>query len=233
MTKNLIIWDWNGTLLDDTALCVRAINAVLQRFDKPQVSIAQFQEHYTIPMIATYEALGFTLDEIMTSRLEIWQLWRSVYDAASTEIPLRSGAQEALTALRRHGVRNVVLSNHLLEDINAHAARLGINEHFSAVLANTDLEATTMNRRAKSDRLREYMERERSSGAVVVGDTVEEIEIGRALGQTTIALTGGTCSQNRLESAKPDFLIHDLGEMPAIVDKVFQTQGHLRMRASP
>ena len=32
MRPELILWDWNGTLLDDVELCENALNRLLQRY---------------------------------------------------------------------------------------------------------------------------------------------------------------------------------------------------------
>ena len=36
MRPELILWDWNGTLLDDVELCENALNRLLQRYGYPQ-----------------------------------------------------------------------------------------------------------------------------------------------------------------------------------------------------
>ena len=36
MRPELILWDWNGTLLDDVELCVDALNRLLQSYGYPQ-----------------------------------------------------------------------------------------------------------------------------------------------------------------------------------------------------
>ena len=36
MCPELILWDWNGTLLDDVDLCVDALNRLLAGFGYPQ-----------------------------------------------------------------------------------------------------------------------------------------------------------------------------------------------------
>lgn len=50
-----------------------------------------------------------------------------------------------------------------------------------------------------------------------IGDTREEVEIGKELGFKTVALTGGNNSTKILRSAKPDFLIHSLVELKEIL----------------
>lgn len=36
MKPSLVLWDWNGTLLDDVALCVDALNRLLRIYHYPQ-----------------------------------------------------------------------------------------------------------------------------------------------------------------------------------------------------
>ena len=62
---------------------------------------------------------------------------------------------------------------------------------------------------------------------MIVGDTEEEIEIGRELGLVTIAITDGMCSTSRLRSMKPDFLIDTLAPIPAIARRIFGKRGKL------
>ena len=38
-----IVWDWNGTLLDDTWLCLDIMNRQLQNINKPAISYDEYQ----------------------------------------------------------------------------------------------------------------------------------------------------------------------------------------------
>ena len=49
-----IIWDWNGTLLDDAWLCVDVINGVLSRRNMSTISLRQYQELFNFPVIDYY-----------------------------------------------------------------------------------------------------------------------------------------------------------------------------------
>jgi len=53
---------------------------------------------------------------------------------------------------------------------------------------------------------------------IIVGDSLEEIEIGKNLGIKTVAITNGYVSTARLKAAKPDFLINTLTELIDIVE---------------
>ncbi len=55
---------------------------------------------------------------------------------------------------------------------------------------------------------------------VIVGDTLEEIEIAKNFGCYAVAITGGHNSTSRLKAMKPDFLLHNLSELKKIIVKL-------------
>ena len=58
-----IIWDWNGTLLDDAKLCVDIMNVVLSRRNMPVISLRQYQELFDFPVVDYYVKLGFDFEK--------------------------------------------------------------------------------------------------------------------------------------------------------------------------
>jgi phosphoglycolate phosphatase len=73
----------------------------------------------------------------------------------------------------------------------------------------------------KGERLRRYIEAKNldASNALIIGDTVEEIEIARELGMGCIAITGGVNSESRLREKSPDHIIHSLQELKPILQE--------------
>ena len=54
-----IIWDWNGTLLNDIAICIEAMNLLLIERNLPLLSIKKYKSIFTFPVKTYYEKLGF------------------------------------------------------------------------------------------------------------------------------------------------------------------------------
>ena len=54
-----LIWDWNGTLLDDAWLCIRTMNRVLARRNLPDLTAQRYQEIFGFPVIDYYRQLPF------------------------------------------------------------------------------------------------------------------------------------------------------------------------------
>ena len=51
MNYNHIVWDWNGTLLDDRWLCIEAINFVLKSREMRLVSTKEYRDLFCFPVI--------------------------------------------------------------------------------------------------------------------------------------------------------------------------------------
>ena len=58
-----IIWDWNGTLLNDTSLCTQILNASLRKRDIPEITVQQYKEKFLFPIKTFYESIGFDFDK--------------------------------------------------------------------------------------------------------------------------------------------------------------------------
>jgi len=56
---NNIIWDWNGTMLNDAQYCVTCMNKVLTKRDMRLIDISDYRTHFTFPVKDYYEAIGF------------------------------------------------------------------------------------------------------------------------------------------------------------------------------
>lgn len=69
MLAQHIIWDWNGTLLDDAWLSIKAINILLQRYKLPQINVSSYRDTFMFPVKQYYEKLGFNLLEPSFSQL--------------------------------------------------------------------------------------------------------------------------------------------------------------------
>ena len=76
MRPELILWDWNGTLLDDVTLCVDALNRLLARYGYPQrYDHDQYRAIFGFPVQEYYARAGFdftrhSFDELAQSFME-------------------------------------------------------------------------------------------------------------------------------------------------------------------
>ena len=58
-----IIWDWNGTLLNDRQFCIKIMNGVLSRRDMDEMTEEWFLDNFCFPVKDYYVKLGFDFDK--------------------------------------------------------------------------------------------------------------------------------------------------------------------------
>ena len=64
MSIKLVVWDWNGTILDDVGITVQAINSgVLPLLNLPEMTVPQYQDVFEVPIIKSYLSLGVSETE--------------------------------------------------------------------------------------------------------------------------------------------------------------------------
>jgi phosphoglycolate phosphatase len=213
-----IVFDWNGTLLDDLKASLEGFNAVLNVLGVREVNADRYRHDYNVPFITMYEKAGCDPKELRAREKDVHTIFHRTYEDAVKATDLREGAGELLQSLCRRRCLIVVLSNHTVADIRAQATRLGIRACFDAILAN-EINGGAYIKRGKGQRLKHYMHDHHLSGGSIVGDTTEEIEIARESHLQSFALTGGMCSHDRLHAKRPDHLVHSLLDIQPILEK--------------
>ena len=103
-----IVWDWNGTLLDDTWLCLDIMNRQLQNINKPTISYDEYQRLFDFPVRNFYEKIGF--DFIKKSYESVAQNFIQEYTRRRFECSLHFGVHAILKKLNHYGCEHSILS---------------------------------------------------------------------------------------------------------------------------
>ncbi len=219
--KKFIVWDWNGTLFDDTHIVLDAFNALLARRGHRQIDIEELREKRTTPHNprSFYQAIGLSAEEAEIFFQDIKRDFQHVYLPLAADADLRDGAVEILAALKKNSVPNVIVSNHLEHHIVELLAQYGLTDCFGAILAYAqDSHFTGL---PKGERLKRYLQEQgfAPQNGLTIGDTTEEIETASELGLSSVALTGGIYAEHRLKAAKPDYVIHSLHDLLPILEE--------------
>lgn len=197
-----VVWDWNGTLLDDVFACVAAVNRMLAARQLPCIDPEQYREVFDFPVKRYYRRLGFNLDA------EDWDAmareFHRHYDAFAVDAGLRPGAAETLTRIRDRGITMSVLSACEITTLERMLKERGIRHFFDHVFGLDNLNATSKLDQGKL--LIEALDLP-SEEIVLVGDTNHDHEVARHLGIHCVLLAGGHQSKARL-------VANDLVETP-------------------
>lgn len=218
--QKTIVFDWNGTLFDDFDAMLKCNNIVFEKFGKPAATADAYREFYEVPFGTLLRNHGFSVEEVTTIDEQTKHIFHDHYEPHAELLGLRKGADEILRQAHARGIRNLILSNHLVAPIRAQLSRLKIEHLFSEVLAYSD-RATQFRDTTKGEKLQRYMKHValEPRQALIIGDSTEEIAIARDQGLISVAITGGCVSEARLRQARPDHLIHAMHELKSILEE--------------
>src|SRR5574338_663611 len=97
-----IIWDWNGTLLNDVELCCEIINGILARRNLSLLSLNEYKSIFTFPVKDYYIKAGLDLSKY--SFEELGREWMNEYELRKNECGLHEGAAGILEQISEAGI---------------------------------------------------------------------------------------------------------------------------------
>ena len=119
-----IIWDFNGTLLNDAQLSVDLDNDVFDQIGVPRITLEDYRNNMTMPVRDFYPRVG--VDYAKHSYEEIARLWLDEFNKRAVGVGLIPGVLEAIRALHAQGRSQSVLSASYEPSVRAQCAALGL-----------------------------------------------------------------------------------------------------------
>lgn len=193
--KRHIIWDWNGTLLDDVDLVVEIMARILEEHALPPLTRERYLELFGFPVADYYRKLGFDFEK--TPFHEVSDQFIGTYSRAVLGCDLHAGAVSLLRELQAAGFEQSVLSAAHEGSLREQLAHYGILDCFGRVYGLSNSHAA-----GKIARGRELLADSGISPeeAILVGDTDHDLEVGQALGVDVLLLSHGHQAPSRLEA---------------------------------
>jgi phosphoglycolate phosphatase len=189
-----VIWDFNGTLLDDVSCCVDVLSTLLAERALPAITTERYREEFGFPVRDFYLRLGFDLEREDYDRLSRTFIDRYLERLAGARA--YGGAHDALRCVAKRSLEQSVLSameHSMLGDL---LARYELDQPMRHVRGLADLRASS-----KVDIGRALLaDLDLPTDAVVViGDTLHDYETAAALGCRAVLVAHGHQSRARLE----------------------------------
>jgi phosphoglycolate phosphatase len=188
-----IIWDWNGTLLDDNWLCVEVMNTLLSSRNLPLLTLGRYRDIFDFPVQDYYEKLGFNFDKESFEIVGMDFMIR--YNERQKECRLHEDAVSSLKCITENGYRQNVLSAREQNELRQETINLGVSGYFDKVNGLDDHYA-----HGKTDvgiRLLKELKVEKKK-ILFIGDTCHDAEVAKELGIDCILIPNGHQSEQRL-----------------------------------
>ena len=207
-----IIWDWNGTLLDDAETCRAVMNRMLTRRGLPPIAdLEHYREIFTFPVKDYYALAG--LDLHREPFKELAAEYMADYTQAARACTLRSGAVEVIEELRGMGCAQFLASASEQSDLDRQLEEQGLTGRFEAALGISDRlgggKAGLAYRYLKSCEIP-------PENVIFIGDTLHDFEVAQSIGCACILLAGGHQSRKKLlVSGAP--VLEELSEIKTVI----------------
>ena len=186
MRPKLLIWDWNGTILDDRKLCFAIENELLRERGMREITEEWYLDHFSFPVQDYYRRMGYTFET--ESYEAVSAIFMERYRARYRTCALRAGVLDVLNAAQAQGFRQTLLSVTRQDDLILQAETFGAAQCFSEILGQADELA-----RSKTERAEAYLAAcgIAPDDALFIGDTNHDAETAAAVGCRCVLLTGG------------------------------------------
>ncbi len=198
MEKSHLVWDWNGTLLDDLPIVIAAVNRTIGDFGLNPIGAHDYRDHYTRPVRHFYDRLfGRAIEDEEWLRLNTG--FHEAYFQLARRVDLAPGARDAMESLDAAGWTQSLLSMSPQDWLDGIVRRLGIHHRFQIV---DGLSGPTGGQKAKHLEGHLDVLGIAGSSVVVVGDTPDDVAAARHVGARAILFHGGSHHMDVLEAER-------------------------------
>jgi HAD superfamily hydrolase (TIGR01509 family) len=216
--KALLI-DLDGTLVDSTHAYKEAGKAGFAA-----IGLADFNDDKIAFEVARRLEQDLPIDDLFTAfkkgRVVEERFLPAYLEAYYSVVHLKSKlfpkAKETLQTLSQDfSLALITLRYVLREQVMEELRRLGLKKHFRAVVTTLDVKKPKPSPDAlllAAERLRVKIQ-----DCAIVGDSIVDVQAGKAAGAKTIAVLSGLFSREELEKQKPSLIIRDINSLPGLL----------------
>ena len=188
-----VVWDWNGTLLNDVAVVVSVVNRVLARFEAGPLTIERYHEYFDYPVIDFYRRAGVDLKRWEYERVA--QVFTEEFASVWQRCPLQPGAREALARVKAAAVGQSLLTASPQEVIEESLEYYGLMDQFVQVVGLDNIFS-----HGKAEQGKEWMEQLDCAGheVLMIGDTTHDYDVAGAMGADCVLMSFGHHRRGKL-----------------------------------
>lgn len=192
-----IIWDWNGTLLDDAWLCREIMNQQLDAQNLPQISMQTYEEIFRFPVKDYYKAVGFDFEKAPFETLS--DTFIEQYETRKFECPVRAKGLATLEKINKIGIPQSIISASSQNSLHQIVNHYDLFDQFVSVRGLDNHHAY-----GKLDIGRQWMSELNlpPKEILMIGDTLHDVELAQDLGIDCVLIYSGHQSIQRLQASQ-------------------------------
>lgn len=187
-----ILWDFNGTLLDDVGCGITCINTMLKKRGLPTIdSVEKYHSVFTFPITQYYENVGFDFEKEPFSKIA--PEWIELNQINIKKAPLFDDAITVLEELKRKKISQAIISATKQDLLRGHIADIGITDYFDDISGLDNINAES-----KIGIAENWVKNNPEAKTVLIGDTVHDFEVSSAVNIDCLLVCRGHQSKQTL-----------------------------------
>ena len=185
-SKKLIIWDWNGTLLNDIDACIISMNVMLERRNMKLLDKAMYRKLFTFPVQDYYKSIGFDFLQESFEQLSVEYI--DLYKQHSINSTLQLGVFTALEQFKNKGFQQVILSASEQKALEKQVNQHQLDVYFDELVGLNNIYA-----KSKRDNAIHYLHKTNipPEDSLLIGDTYHDYEVAKAIGCDCLLVNNG------------------------------------------
>ena len=196
-----IIWDWNGTLINDVWLVVEIMNKMLKKRNLPKIDSEKYKEIFDFPVTKYYSKLGFDFSNESFEKLTVEFI--SEYYKRFNECKLFDEVEEVLKKITDMGISQSILSASKEDVLIEKIKYYGIDKYFSRIIGLKNHYAESKVERGKNWIAELNLNPQE---VLLIGDTIHDYDVSKHIGSDCLLIANGHHSYEKLASLGVDVI---------------------------
>lgn len=203
-----IIWDYNGTLLNDVEIGIESINVMLSKRNLLLLTSESYREAFTFPVKDYYEKVGFDFQK------ENWDSTAQEFITNYTKLLPQSDifpeARLLLNKFKSEGKKQFILSAMEMNMLKDSTQELNIQGFFNEISGINDIYASS-----KIENGKELIKKHqlKASEVCLFGDTTHDYEVAQSIGCHCYLIASGHQSYEKLKATGCPNIIKSLNDI--------------------
>jgi phosphoglycolate phosphatase len=180
-----VLWDWNGTLLNDVEENICIVNELLTDRSLPVITKETYKRYFRMPIKDFYKDIGFDFSK--ESFEQIAENYNELYIERFCDMPLTNEIEEVLKYIRDCNISQYIVSASEQKSLDRQVNEKNISKYFKKIVGNDDYSVVSKIEKAK--------ELKKSFGVnekiLVIGDMYHDYEVAQAIGANCVLYSNG------------------------------------------
>ena len=188
-----VLWDFNGTLINDVEACLHNMNNLLEKYSKKTIDLKTYRSVFTFPVVEYYKKVG-----IIESDEEFEPIaheWMNGYYAMEKDLKVFDDTVDNLEMIHKMGLKQGVLSASSNKQLRRLLDKFRLTRYMDHILGLDDIYA-----KGKVEIGLEFIQQHHlyPEEIVLIGDTLHDYEVATKMGIQCILFSGGHQSYETL-----------------------------------